>query len=29
MNYEKALMLDHTNQNAKEMLKKLKESPQN
>jgi tetratricopeptide (TPR) repeat protein len=29
LNYEKALTLDPANQNAKEMLKKLKESPQN
>jgi tetratricopeptide (TPR) repeat protein len=28
LNYEKALTLDPANQNAKEMLKKLKESPQ-
>ena len=29
LNYEKVLMLDPANQNAKDMLKKLKESPQN
>ncbi len=29
LNYEKALTLDTANQNAKEMLKKLKEPPQN
>jgi tetratricopeptide (TPR) repeat protein len=29
LNYEKALTLDPNNRNAKEMLKKLKESPQN
>jgi len=27
LNYEKAWTLDHNNENAKEMLKKLKESP--
>jgi len=29
LNYEKALTIDPSNQNAKEMLKKLKEFPQN